>query len=64
MLRNTPDWLEQREVKAAGRRKVRRKPNHDKFNLNVKTVQLITAAIADYITQSCSRDNFEEILVF
>ena len=58
MLRNTLDYLEQREVKAAGRRRVRRKPNHDKFNLNVKTVQLITAGTADYTTRVLLQGQF------
>jgi len=58
MLRNTLDWLQQREVEAAGGRRVRRKPNHDKFNLNVKTVRLITAGIADCITQGLLQGQF------
>jgi hypothetical protein len=50
-------------MKTADRREARRKPNHEEFNLNFKTVWLITAGTVRN-TNLASSEDFDEIFVF
>jgi hypothetical protein len=48
-------------MKTADRREARRKPNHEKFNLNFKTVWRITVGMA-LNTDLAASEDFDEIL--